>query len=297
MTPLSRRQFLVRGAGFGISLAVAPSVLAACGGDSGGAGLDLSDINLVQRFPKDVVTPGRVRLPVSLANEKGVIGAGNDLDIPESLQFVITDIDNNPLFEDPFVVKSHVTDVPQPYWPVVAEIDQVGLYVMTLVGSNQPGASFQIFQPKDVAIPVVGQPLPPVDTPTVDNPRGVDPVCTRTPDPCPLHDVNLRDALSSGKPVVYLLGTPAYCQTGTCSPALDAVLSVREEVGDAVVFIHGEVYTDSSATTPAKHVADYKMTFEPALFVTDAQGTLLERLDAIFDAEEVRDALSRNGIN
>ena len=297
MTPLSRRQFLVRGAGLGLGLAVAPSILAACSGDGTGSGLDLSDINLVQRFPKDVVTPGRVRLPVSLANDKGVIGAGNDLDIPGSLQFVVTDIDNNPIFDEPFTVKSHVTDVPQPYWPLVVEIDTGGLYVITLVGSDQPGASFQIFDPKDVAVPVVGQPLPPIDTPTVDNPRGVDPICTRTPEPCPLHDVNLRDALASGKPVVYLLGTPAYCQTGTCSPALDAVLSVREEVGDAVIFVHGEVYDDSSATKPARHVSDYKMTFEPALFVTDATGRLVERLDAIFDAEEVREVLSRNGIS
>ena len=297
MTPLSRRQFLLRGAGLGIGLTVGPSVLAACGGDGGRAGLDLSDINLVQRFPKDVVTPGRIRLPVSLANANGVISAGNYLEIPQSLQFVITDIDNNRIFEDPFIVKSHVTDVAQPYWPVVVDIDTVGLYVINLVGSDQPGASFQIFDPKDVAIPVVGQPLPSIDTPTIDDPRDIDPICTRTPTPCPLHGVNLRDALASGKPVVYLLGTPAYCQTGTCSPALDAVLSVREEVGDAVIFVHGEVYTNSSATTPAQHVTDYKMTFEPALFVTDAMGRLVDRLDAIFDAEEVRDALSRNEIS
>ena len=295
MTPLSRRQFLVRGASAGAGLVLAPSLLAACGGD--GSGLDLSDINLVQRFPKDVLTPGRVRLPLSLANEDGVIGAGNNFTTPDTLQFVVTDIDDTPLFEDPFIVKGHVTDVPQPYWPVVATLDQVGIYVVKLVGSNKPGASFQISDPDDVAVPVVGAPLPVIDTPTNNDPRGVDPVCTRTPDPCPLHDLNLRDALSSGKPVVYLLGTPAYCRTGTCTPALDAVLQVRSEVGDSVSFIHGEIYSDSTATTPARHVTDYNMTFEPALFITNSQGVLVERLDAIFDAEEVRDALSRNGIS
>jgi hypothetical protein len=269
--------------------------LAACGGD--GSGLDLSDINLVQRFPKDVLTPGRVRLPLSLANEDGVIGAGNNFTTPDTLQFVVTDIDDTALFEDPFIVKGHVTDVPQPYWPVVVTLDQVGIYVVKLVGSNKPGASFQISDPDDVAVPVVGAPLPVIDTPTNNDPRGVDPVCTRTPDPCPLHDLNLRDALSSGKPVVYLLGTPAYCRTGTCTPALDAVLQVRSEVGDSVSFIHGEIYSDSTATTPARHVTDYNMTFEPALFITNSQGVLVERLDAIFDAEEVRDALSRNGIS
>jgi hypothetical protein len=39
------------------------------------------------------------------------------------------------------------------------------------------------------------------------------------------------------------------------------------------------------------------MSFEPALFIADAKGTLVERLDAIFDSSEVLDALSRNGIS
>jgi hypothetical protein len=33
------------------------------------------------------------------------------------------------------------------------------------------------------------------------------------------------------------------------------------------------------------------------LFVTDANGVLTDRLDAIFDAEEVRATLARNGIS
>jgi hypothetical protein len=63
----SRRQFLIRGAGAGLSVALAPSLLAACGG-SGGNTLDLNTVSLVQRFPKEVLTPGRIRLPMSLGN-------------------------------------------------------------------------------------------------------------------------------------------------------------------------------------------------------------------------------------
>jgi hypothetical protein len=100
-----------------------------------------------------------------------------------------------------------------------------------------------------------------------------------------------------GKPVAYLLGTPAYCQTGTCSPALDAILDVRDKVGDAVTFIHAEIYTDRTATTTTKAVTDYNMTFEPALFITDERGIVVDRLDAIFDADEVRAVFARNGIS
>ena len=296
-TGLSRREFIQRGVSIGAVAVVAPSLLAACGGGGSGSGLDLSGVDLVKRFPGDVLVPGRLRLPYSLAGTEGVLTTDTGIDIPESLSFMITDIDGNSIgLEDPLVVKSHVTDVPQPYWPLEVTIEKPGLYVVNLVGSDKPGSSIQIFDRSEVAIPLVGDPLPPIDTPTVSDPRDVDPICTREP-ACPLHDVTLREALTLGKPVAYLLGTPAYCQTGTCSPALDALLEVRDKVGDAVTFIHAEIYTDRTATTPAKAVTDYKMKFEPTLFVTDAQGVLTERLDAIFDAEEVRAVFARNGIS
>jgi hypothetical protein len=64
-----------------------------------------------------------------------------------------------------------------------------------------------------------------------------------------------------------------------------------------VTFIHAEIYTDSTATTPAKAVTDYNLTFEPVLFITSADGVLVDRLDAIFDASEVKNVLARNGIS
>jgi hypothetical protein len=293
---LSRRAFIQRGVGIGAAVVVAPTLFASCGG-GGNAGLDLAGVDLVKRFPGDVLVPGRLRLPFSLAGSEGVLTAGAGLDIPGTLSFTVTDIDGNGIgLDGPLVVTSHVTDVPQPYWPLEVTIDGPGIYVVNLVGSDKPGSSIQILDREEVAVPLVGDPLPPVDTPTVSDARDVDPICTREP-ACPLHDVTLREALTLGKPVAYLLGTPAYCQTGTCSPALDAILEVRDKVGDAVTFIHAEIYTDRTATTPAKAVTDYAMKYEPALFITDAKGVLTDRLDAIFDADEVRAVFARNGIS
>ena len=292
----SRRQFLIRGAGAGLSVALAPSLLAACGG-SGGNTLDLNTVSLVQRFPKEVLTPGRIRLPMSLGNTEGIVTTQSGVKIPESLRFVVSDLDGNALFEDDFVVQAHITDVPQPYWPLVVDIKEPGTYIISLFNADAAGAAFQVKAASEVAIPTVGSPLPPIDTPTTQNARGISPICTRKPEPCPLHDVNLRDALTMGKPVVYLLGTPAYCQTGTCTPALDALLSAHESFGDRAIFIHAEVYTDTTATVSAPAVTAHKMTFEPALFITDATGKLVERLDAIFDSSEVLEALRLNGIS
>ena len=292
----SRRQFLIRGAGAGLSVALAPSLLAACGG-SGGKTLDLNTVSLVQRFPKEVLTPGRIRLPISLGNAEGIITTQSGVSIPDTLNFNVSNLDGNFLSVDGFMVGAHITDVPQPYWPLVVDLKEPGTYIISLLNADAAGAAFQVTPASDVAIPTVGSPLPAIDTPTTQNARGITPICTRKPEPCPLHDVNLRDALTMGKPVVYLLGTPAYCQTGTCTPALDALLAAHKSFGDQAIFIHAEVYSDNTATVSAPAVTAHKMTFEPALFITDAKGKLVERLDAIFDSSEVLDALSRNGIS
>jgi len=148
-----------------------------------------------------------------------------------------------------------------------------------------------VFARNEVAVPGIGDALPPFDTPTFADAREVSPMCTRQPEPCPMHEVTLREALALGKPIAYLVGTPAHCSTGTCAPALDALIAVRERVGDAFTFIHAEVYSDANATTVAPAVNAVSMTFEPALFVTDASGVVTARLDAVFDAVELQSVI------
>jgi hypothetical protein len=148
-------------------------------------------------------------------------------------------------------------------------------------------------EPGSVAVPGPGDPMPPFDTPSVDDGRGVDPICTREPEPCPFHEVTLTNALLSGKPVAYLIGTPAFCQTGTCAPALESMIDVQDRYGDTFTWVHAEVYTDNTATTPAPAVEAANLTFEPSLFVIAPDGTVIERLDAIWDETELVEVLER----
>lgn len=97
--------------------------------------------------------------------------------------------------------------------------------------------------------------------------------------------------------MLYLIGTPAYCQTGTCTPALDALIATSKTLGDSVVIVHADVYKDKTATEAAPAVKAYKLTYEPVLYITDAKGILVDRLDAVFDVKEMNAVLANAGIS
>jgi hypothetical protein len=286
--------------------AAAGAVLAACGsgensssdptaggsddpGDSGedSAGAAFGTYVLAQRFPQDVQEPGLQRLPISLASADGRLVT----DGPDTLAAEVLDVDGQPLGISISAVRRDLES--GPYYSFRVPIESPGVYYLVVEGGPEDGAAFQVMEPGSVAVPGPGDPMPPFDTPTSDDSRGVDPLCTREPEPCPFHEVTLTEALGTGKPIAYLIGTPAFCQTGTCAPALQSMIAVQDRFGDTFTWIHAEVYTDDTATTPTDAVGAANLTFEPALFVIDADGTVLERIDALWDETELVEVLER----
>ena len=284
---LSRRRFIAL-----TTIGSAGGVLASC---SSSESLDTSSLTVVQRFPQ-VLVPGQVRAPISLANRDGVLTIEAAKEVPDILTAVLVDAENGTEIATDISATRHDVGLAAPYWPFRFAVEKPGIYTLIIDGVSPTGAAVQVSARDQVLIPLVGDAFPPFDTPTVSDARGVDPICTRKPDPCPLHDITLTEALALGKPVLYLVGTPAYCSTGTCSPALEGVLKVREEVGDGAVFLHSEVYTDDTLSTVAPAVTSLNMSYEPALFVIDAKGVLADRLDAVFDEVEVRESLEANSV-
>ena len=284
--------------------AAASAFLVACGSSDGGSsssadadagdpagsaapGIAFGTYVLAQRFPQNVQEPGLQRLPISLATADGRIVS----DGPDTLNASVDDADGNPLGIDISAVRRDLES--GPYYSFRVPIETPGIYYLLVEGGPEGGAAFQVMEPGSVAVPGPGDSMPPFDTPTIDDSRGVDPICTREPEPCPFHDVTLTDALLSGKPVAYLVGTPAFCQTGTCAPALESMIDVQDRFGETFTWVHAEVYTDNTATTPAPAVDAASLTFEPALFVIAPDGTVIERLDAIWDQTELVEALER----
>ena len=238
-----------------------------------------------------------MRLPISLADTSGVLTTDGKVKLPQTLTGKVIDAASGDVVITSVTADKHDTNMPTPYWPFIVDVQKVGVYLLILDIAPESEMSFQVEERENVLSPLVGDPLPAFDTPTVDNSRGVEPICTRPEGTCPFHDVTLTKALQSGKPVVYLIGTPAYCETGTCAPGLEALIDLSKTIGDAAIFVHADVYVDKTATTVAPAVLAYKLAYEPLIYITDAKGVLVNRLDAVFDVTEISSALAAAGIS
>lgn len=294
MTPwnlrLRRRELLAGAAGAaGLS-----ALLAACGGSD-----DTADVStplttgpsgdgfvVIQRYPQTSVATGEVRLAISIADATATLQRTG----PERLVGEIRNEEGNLVQQ--FDVPRRGTGLDVAYWSIDATIPVRGLYDLVVEGATGDATPFLVFDPSEIAIPCAGEALPAFDTPTTVDSRGVDPVCGRLDGPCPFHELTLTEALASGKPVVYLIGTPAHCSTGTCAPGLDFLIEASAAYADRAVFVHAEVYADPEGTKVAPAVSEYNLDYEPVLWITDATGTVVRRVDIVWDLAEIDEILA-----
>ncbi|HEV2808770.1 MAG TPA: hypothetical protein VGV93_00020 [Acidimicrobiales bacterium] len=285
---ISRRGLLLAGAG---SLMVA-----ACGGgdeENQAAATTTTAVEglmLAPVFYPEQPAGVPVRLPLALADGQGAL-----LDNPPAeLSVRVGNADAGELGEA-VVVERHDRGVPRAYFPLTTIFSEPGNWrIATQVDGVPAQMTVAVLPPGEVpAVPVVGEPLISVPTPTVADPRGVDPICTAEPD-CPLHAVSLDTAIGGDKAIALLIATPAYCQTAICGPVLDLLVSRAPEFADTVTMIHAEVYIseEEAGKTTTDVVRAYGLAWEPSLFLALPDGTIAQRLDYTFDERELDQALS-----
>ncbi len=294
----SRRRFL--------GGAAAMSLLAACSDNSSSPSADpaASDTSgqdpllSIIRFYGDYFVAGQAnRVPFGLSDEDGLLPVDAS---PKSVTVTIKDPDGTAL-GDPIPASIHSKGLPRAYYEFSFEPPKAGYYDYTVdVDGEEVISQAGVLAPDDDYLKDVigaGDQMPSTPTPTVDDAHGVNPICTRQP-PCDLHQISLDQALGTG-PVALLVASPAFCQTAICGPVLDVMLGQMAPY-DAVTFIHAEVYKDpANRSTPvvpddfAPVVTALGLPFEPVLYIIGADGVVRERLDYIFDGEEVAAALDR----
>lgn len=212
---------------------------------------------------------------------------------PAAMTLQIATLDGKPVGDAIRAIR-HDKGVPRPYWSVTTMLPAAGPYQVTAkLGGTSLVSHFQV--PESSAVPAIGDPMIPVDTPTPTDSHGVSEMCTRDP-VCPLHAVTLTDALKAGKPVALLIGTPRYCETQVCGPVLDLLINSAPKFGDKIRFLHAEVYAQpfkdaSTPTSPA--VQAYNLSYEPALFLAGSNGVIQDRLDVLYDTAELEAALAK----
>ena len=294
---IDRRTVLRGGLGLGAAT-FAGGLLAGCGDDTGTdtavVGNGTPDNALIAAFPQSVPHAAAgvaTRLPYLLSDPEGV--PLQEIDGPVRFTVAMdgaavgTAIDVTPRSDG----------VPRAYLPFTFEFPQPGVYdVSAEYGGNKLDSTIQVYDVAQIGPPVVGEQLPPVDSPTTLRPLDVDPLCSRVP-ACPFHDVNLQDAVGAGKPVVLLVATPAYCQTAVCGPVLDMLVEAVGSRTDIAV-LHNEVYKnpkdvrDLNDAALAQVPQAYDLRFEPVLFVTNAAGTVVARADITVDRTEMAELLA-----
>jgi len=247
---------------------------------------------LIANFPRSdpyAAAGSPQRLPLLVAGPDG-----GPLDRIRDVTFTVT-LDGRTV-GTPTTVAARSDGLERAYLPLEVTFPEPGTYD---IGGDYLGSrlttALQVLDPSDVTLPQVGSKLPPHATPTTDDHRGVEPLCTREP-VCPFHSVNLADSLADARPTLVLVSTPRYCQVAICGPVLDFLIEEASSRADLAV-IHQEVYANPDAVesiaqaTMAPLLTAYGMTFEPSLFVVDRTGTLVRRLDTIYDRTELADAI------
>lgn len=316
--PLSRRTVLLGAAGLAGS-----AVLVACGSSGSkntttGTNIALSpsdgSSSLIPIFGADaayqyVVTGSPQRLAF------GVNGPNGEhlLDVPPSLSFQLSK--DGQAVGNPTEVLAHTDGVPIGFYPYRATFDSAGTYqVEVTIDGKQASAPFDVVDGASSSLVPRGAAMRPSETPTVADARGVAPICTRPAGTCPFHTMTLTQALATGQPTALLIATPKFCQIGVCGPVLDLLTEIGPQF-PGIQIIHAEVYTNAEAIfasssgtvdgsrTPAAPadvsgsaqlapvVDTYGLTYEPALYLANAAGTIVDRLDNVFDRGEIRTGL------
>ncbi len=315
---LSRRELLRLGLVGAGGLAVG-GILQACGGShpdvtTGGS------VNGVLNARKDAGDGTKIVVP-SLAGEDYVAGVDN------YLAFYLAKDNGDRLFgagtrvwlahtSDPDAKLTPKGPTPAPWYgyanpepgPSVSKglnglqvnFDQPGVWTMiveTTAAPRQVATTLvQVRDRSQAATKLPGDKAIPSDTPTVDNPRGVSPICTRKP-ACDMHQITLCQALASGKPTAFVIATPAYCASRNCGPSVDELLTVENELRAKVNFVHAEVFlNDQSQTLEQKILSptlvEWGIQSEPWLFVIDRNSVIVARFEGGFTAGQARTVLN-----
>ncbi|HRN67245.1 MAG TPA: hypothetical protein PK205_05910 [Promineifilum sp.] len=187
------------------------------------------------------------------------------------------------------------TDYEVPYWVFYPQLERPGYWGMVAEITRSDGATSRSdfllqVQPTSKS-PAIGAPAPASENRTLATEPDISLLSSANdPDPA-FYQMTVAEAIKTGRPTVVGFLTPAFCQTKWCAPVLDSLEAVRKETGDAVNYIHIEVYDDFQKLTVVKEMAEWGLDTEPWVFVLDADGKVVARFSGPLSPAELLSSL------
>lgn len=169
--------------------------------------------------------------------------------------------------------------------------------VVRLDGRNMLTSPFEFKAGASGGPPVAGEQAPKVHTPTLADVAGdAARISTREPAPKSLLQQDLFDVYGR-RPVALLFATPALCQSRVCGPVVDVLAQAQsEDASGTAAYITNEIYEENRVDRGLRsQPAAYRIPTEPWLFVLDANGKVVDRIEGAFSVDEVKRAVARAG--
>jgi hypothetical protein len=192
---------------------------------------------------------------------------------------------------------TNYTDYLIPYWVAYPELPAPGFWGfianITLADGRSLQSQFTIELQAESKSPPLGTVAPASQNRTLATEPDLSKLSSG-PDANPaLYQMTVAEAIRNGRPTVVGFITPGLCQTQWCTPVLETVEAVRNNVGDeAANFIHVEVYEDFQNLTLVKEMAEWGLDTEPWVFVLAEDGRVAAKFNGPLSPQELTTALN-----
>lgn len=198
-------------------------------------------------------------------------------------------------------------------WPIGTQgvlttqlfLDKPGFWQLNVEATAADGSdveargAFQVKANSDT--PTVGQPAPRSVTLTLDSLEDLSDLTTissaAAPDP-DLYQMSVDAALDTGKPLILVFSTPAFCVSATCGPQVAIISQIKEKYQNMANFIHVEVFENPHLIEGGRPVGDtvaavaeWNLPTEPWTFVIDGEGLVRAKFEQFTTKKEIETAL------
>jgi hypothetical protein len=191
-----------------------------------------------------------------------------------------------------YLSKSVQTDPDAAKTVYVSNVDfkKPGKYVVVVLvrlDNRLVGAAADVKVLKKSNVPKVGDKPPLIHTPTKQSVGGdLSKIDTREPHD-DMHDVDFASVYGK-KPIVYIVSTPALCQSRVCGPVLDIAEQVKHEHKNDAAWIHMEVYNDNDVNKGFRpQLVKWNLQTEPWVFTIDRKGRVAARIEGAYGVDEL----------